>query len=119
MKIAVEDLTIYKQYLELIFYTEKIVEKYPKCERGALVCTIKNTTYEGIKKIILAYKEFNKQVKYSYLNQLDADLKMLKVFIRVSYKRKYINSKNYTAWSKKITNIGNLLGGWMKSCQKQ
>lgn len=119
MKVEVGDLAIYKQYLELIFYTEKIVEKYPKCERFSLVCTIKNTTYEGMRKILLAIKEFKKDEKFFHLNQLDADLKMLKVFIRVSYKRKYINSKNYTAWSKKITNIGNLLGGWMKSCQKQ
>ena len=39
--------------------------------------------------------------------------------IRVSYKKKYINAKNYAAWGKKLANIGNLLGGWMKSCLKQ
>lgn len=115
----VEDLMIYKEYLELIYYTEIIVEKYPKSERYAMVTTIKNTTYDGIKCILKAYKEYQKNQKYCYLNSLDTTLKMLKVFIRVSYKRKYINAKNYTAWSKKITNIGNLLGGWIKSCQKQ
>lgn len=119
MTIVVEDLSIYKQYLELIFYTEKIVEKYPKCERYSLVSTIKNTTYDGMRRILFGFKEFKKEDKLRYLNGLDADLKMLKVFVRISYKRKYINAKNYTAWSKKITNIGNLLGGWMKSCQKQ
>ena len=53
------------------------------------------------------------------LKLLDVDLKVLKVLVRVSYKNKYINIKNYTAWSKKITNIGNLLGGWINSCLKQ
>lgn len=114
----VEDLTIYKQYLELIFYTESILEKYPKCERFAIVTTIKNTTYEGMKEILSAFKVYTKEEKLHELNILDTDLKMLKVMIRLSYKRKYISSKNYGAWSKKIANIGNLLGGWMKSCQK-
>ena len=115
----VEDLLIYKQYIELIYYTEMILDKYPKSERFAIVTAIKNNTYDGMRSLLSAYKEYQKEKKYHYLNQLDTTLKMLKVMIRVSYKRKYINVKNYTAWSKKITNIGNLLGGWMKSCQRQ
>ncbi len=58
MSKILDDLMIYKQYTELIYYTEMITDKFPK-------------------------------------------------------------HKNYTAWSKKITNIGNLLGGWIKSCQKR
>lgn len=115
----VEDLTIYKQYLELIYYTESIMEKYPKCERFSIVTSIKNTTYDGMKCVLGAFKEYAREDKLHYLNQLDTNLKMLKVLIRVSYKRKYISSKNYGSWSKKVANLGNLLGGWMKSCQKQ
>ena len=75
-------------------------------------------TYNGMRKIILANKEFNKNKRIIILNEIDVELKMLKVMIRVSYRKKYINSKNYSAWSKKIYNIGNLLGGWIKSCLK-
>ncbi len=114
---GVEDLIIYKQYMELIYYTEMILVKYPKCERFALATNIKNNTYEGMKYIILAYKEFKKEDKSNYLNKLDVNLKMLKVFIRISYKQKYISVKNYASWSKKLANIGNLLGGWMKNVQ--
>ena len=45
---GVEDLIIYKQYLEHIYYTEKILMKYPKCERFALVTNIKNNTMYAI-----------------------------------------------------------------------
>ncbi len=115
----VEDLIIYKQYIELIYYTESILMKYPKCERFALASTIKNATYEGMRYILIAFKEYSRDEKLSNLNHLDTSLKMLKVMIRVSYKKKYINAKNYAAWGKKLANIGNLLGGWMKSCLKQ
>lgn len=113
-----EGLMIYKQYLELIYYTENITIKYPKSEKESMVSKIKNVTYEGMKKIILANKEFNKVKRISILNELDVELKMIKVMIRISYKKRYINGNNYRAWSKKISNIGNLLGGWIKRCQK-
>ena len=119
MNKEVELLMIYKQYIELIYYTEMITEKYPKIEKLAIVTTIKNTTYDGIKNIISAYKVYDKLEKIKYLNALDCDIKFLKVLIRVSYKRKYINSKNWNAWVKKLSNIGNLLGGWINSCQKK
>lgn len=109
----VEGLMIYKQYMELIYYMENSVLKYPKC----LVSNIKNNTYLGMKKIIMANKEFNKGKRINILNDLDTDMKILKVLIRLSYKKRYINGNNYRAWSKKISNIGNLLGGWIKSCR--
>ena len=113
-----EKLMIYKQYLELIYYTETITIKYPKNEKLSLVTNIKNNTYEGMKKIILAKKEYNHGKRLAILNELDVDLKMLKVLIRASYKQKYINAKIYSAWSKKIFNVANLLGIWIKSCLK-
>lgn len=41
MTKVVEDLMIYKQYIELIYYTEMITEKYPKVEKLSLVTTLK------------------------------------------------------------------------------
>jgi hypothetical protein len=115
----IEELKIYKQFLELIFYVEMITEKYPRIEKNGLVATIKRTTYDGMKNIILAYRSYNKTEKLDALNRCDVDLKMLKVFIRVSHKRKFINGRNANAWSRKLYNIGNLLGGWINSCLKQ
>ncbi len=114
-----EDLIIYKQYLMLIFYTEEICLKYPKVEKYSLVLNIKNTTYNGIKEIIFAYNDYRKEDKIVHLKRLDSELKFLKVLIRISYKRKFISSKNYNAWVKKITNISNLLGGWIRTCLKK
>ena len=111
-----EKLIIYKQYVEMIYYMLNIVLKFPEKENLSLVQDIKQVTYEGLKNIIYAQKEYNKKTRLAYLNQLDANLKILKVFIRVSHKKKYINSKNYLAWSKKIANLSNLMAGWMRAC---
>ena len=57
---SLEELIIYKQYLEMIYYTEMITEKYPKVEKYSLVSEIKRNTYQGMKLIIKSEKEFIK-----------------------------------------------------------
>ena len=113
-----EGLMIYKQYIELIDYTLMILKKYPKSERFSIVNDIKDSTYNGIKNIIIDNKEYNKIKRIIILNNIDNNLKLLKILIRISYKQRYISSKNYSSWSKKITNINNLLYGWIKACLK-
>lgn len=117
--LNLENLIIYKEYLELILYTETILVKYPKIEKFNICFQIKKNTYDGMKLIITAQKTRDSRLRLKVLDELDINLKMLKVLIRISKKEKYINVKNYTAWSKKITNICNLLGGWINACLRQ
>lgn len=114
-----ESLNIYKKYVDLVFYSYVVLEKYPKSEKQALASDIKNTLFRGLVCIIDAHKEFNKTKRLAHLNKLDSTMKILKLLIRVSYKRKYINPRNYGAWSRKMTDVTNLMGGWIKSCLKQ
>ena len=74
-----EKLVIYKQYVEMTYYMTNIILKFPEKENFALVQDIKQVTYEGLKNIIYAQKEYNKKTRIAYLNQLDANLKILKV----------------------------------------
>lgn len=112
---GVEELLIYKANFNLIYYTEMIVRKFPKVENNFLVKDIRGICFENQKLIIKTYKEINRAKKIYYLNEIDCNLKMLKVMIRVSYKKKYISVKNYGAWAKNITNVNNLLYGWLKN----
>ena len=117
-KESLEDLMIYKQYYELMLYIEKITIKYPKYERVSLVKKIKELSYNGMEIIIKIEREFNKNIKLSLMKDLDVILKSMQVFVRISYKNKYINIRNYEVWSKKIYNLGNLLGGWINTWSK-
>lgn len=112
-------LIIYPKYMELVYYSNDLVRKFPKCEQFALVKEIKSTLYSGLRCIIYAIKLYNKQDKLRYLRELDIQLNLLKVHIRISYKYKYITMNNYQTWSNQITDISNLLGGWINSCLKR
>ena len=113
------NLSIYQKYMELILYTNDLVRKYPKCENFALVKEIKSTMYNGLRLLMYSIKVFNKQEKLKYLNELDINLNLLKVHIRLSYKYKYISLQNYQTWCTIITNICNMLGAWISSCLKK
>ena len=113
------NLSIYQKYMELIYYTNDLVRKYPKSENFALVKEIKGSLYSGLRLLMYGIKTFNKQEKLKYLNELDIHLNLLKVHIRISYKYKYISLQNYHAWSNRITDICNMLGAWISSCLKK
>ncbi len=118
MTKQVEDIKIYNVYMSLISYIEMITEKFPKNVKCGFVNIIKESLYDGMKNILCAYKSYEKKDKLSYLNALDINLKMLKVYARISYKKKYINVKNYEAWSRKINNVCISLGSWVNLCLK-
>lgn len=114
-----KNLVIYQKYMDLILYTNDIVRKYPKSERFSLVEEIKNALYKGLRNLMYAIKTYNIQEKLKYLKELDINLSLLKVHIRLSNKYKYITSQNYASWSNLVTDICNMLGGWINSCQKR
>ena len=113
------NLKIYQKYLELIYYSNDIVRKYPKSENFALVTEIKNSLYIGLRSLMYAIKSYQKQDKLKHLNEFDINLNLLKVHVRLSYKYQYITVKNYQTWSSLITDICNMLGGWINSCLKR
>lgn len=114
-----DNLVIYQKYLELIYYSNDIVRKYPKCENFTLVQEIKNTLYSGLRNLLYAIKSFQKQDKLHNLNEFDINLNLLKVHVRISFKYKFITMQNYQTWSSLITDICNMLGGWISSCLKR
>ena len=113
------NLQIYQKYLELIYYSNDIVRKYPKSENFTLVSEIKLNLYKGLSSLMYAIKTYNKQEKLRNLNELDIILNILKVHIRISYKYKYISLQNYETWCTLTSDICNMLGGWINSCIKK
>ncbi len=111
-----ETLIIYQKYLDLIYYTNNLCVKYPKSEKLALATETKQSMYIGLRHLMYAFKEFNKKLKLGHLNDLDVELNLQKVFIRIAFKKQYISKQNYETWCGKITDICNMLGGWIKSC---
>lgn len=116
---SLEEMKIYQALVDLLYYTYNITLKYPKIEKDGIVMDIKFNSIKALEELIIAQKMYEVKQRLYHLDIVDSELKVIKVLIRISYKMKYITSKNYSAWSKKITSVNNLLNGWIKKCVKQ
>lgn len=112
-------LLIYQKYVDLIEYGYNLLIKYPKSEKYALSSSIRNSMFETLRLILYANKIADKYVRIKILNKIDAKIAMQGFYVRFSYKQKYINNSNYLEWSKRLEEIGKILGGWIKVCLKE
>ena len=89
-----------------------IVDNFPKYEKFVLCTQIKNLVLEIARIIIRANKSSSKK---RFLYRIDVKLEELKLLIRFAHERKYLSHGKYENASKKVAEIGRLLGGWIKS----
>ena len=112
-------LLIYEKINQLIAYSKNLLNKYPKSERFDLCSDIKNSLYKTLKNVIFAWKTTDTNDKIKALKQIDIEIVFLKSLVRISYSFKYITEKNFAVWSEKLSEIGRMVGGWLKTCQKE
>ncbi len=118
-KATESNLLIYQKYTDVIEYGYNLLRKYPKSEKYGLTSEIRKSMFQTIRLILYANKINDKFSKLDIINKIDAEIASQKFFVRFSDKNKYINHKNYYEWSKRLDEIGKILGGWIKSCLKE
>ena len=92
-----------------------IVDNFPKYEKFVLCTQIKNNVINIAKLIVEANK---KKYKKKTLYKIDVKLEELELLIRFAHEMKYLSHKKYENASKKVKEIGRLLGGWIKSAKQ-
>ena len=49
---------------------------------------------------------------------MDTTLDILRSFIRMGYKQKFLDLHSYEVWSAKVDEIGRMIGGWIKAMKE-
>mgnify|MGYP004625940363 CR=1 FL=1 len=111
-------LIIYEKIVDLIFYSKNLLKKFPKSERFDLCTDIKQSLYKILRLVMYSWKEKNMDQRYKNLKDADIEIYVLKTLIRLSYMDKYITEQNYMTWNNHLSEIGKMIGGWMKTCQR-
>lgn len=112
-----EELKIYQKVYDMIVYGNNCLLQFPRSERYALATDIKKSMYALLKLVIEANKKYYKKTT---LQEMDVELEALKTYIRIAAdpKFKYLGLKQYEIWGKMLSEIGRMLGGWMKAINK-
>ena len=108
-----ENLVIYKKAETVLNLIYPALTNFPNAEKHSLCKKIKNSFINLIKNIMLANKVKSK--RNFYQNKADGNLQVCKILIKLSYNQKYINENFYKDLSLKLSEIGRILSGWIKS----
>jgi len=107
-----DNLVIYQKVYDFTLYLFPIVDRFPKHEKFVSCSHIKNCVLDIAREIIRANKSRNKR---PILYDIDVRIEELKFLLRLAHDRKYLSHKSYEHSGKLTTEIGKLLGGWIKS----
>lgn len=106
---------VYEKYYSILNWILDKLEKYPKNVRYSVCSKIYEISIYMYEKIIDSIYD-NERI-YS-LKQLNISIEKLRLFMRLSHDRKYISTKQYEYISEEINELGKMIGGWLKNCEK-
>ncbi|KYD24628.1 MULTISPECIES: diversity-generating retroelement protein Avd [Anoxybacillaceae] len=107
-----EDLKILQKTYDMIQYGYVALRQYPKSEKHTLAAETKRSMYELLKLTIRANRRYYKKTT---LQDIDIELDHLRYLIRLGHELGFLPFKKYEIWSKRLDELGRMLGGWMKS----
>jgi len=112
-----EDLKILQKTYDMILYGNICLRQFPKAEKYALASDIKESMYALLKLIITANKRYYKKTT---LQDLDIELDTLRTLIRLSADKEFmfLPLRKYENWSRMLSEIGKMIGGWMKAVKQ-
>ena len=106
-----EDLKIAERVEEMIEYGYQAVRHFPKSERHVLSQEIRLSMWRLMRLVIVCSKRYHKKTT---LQDLDAELELLRRQVRLAKTLGVLPFKKYETWSRYLDEIGRMVGGWIK-----
>jgi hypothetical protein len=103
---------IFSKTTDFILWLLQHTEKFPKSERFRLARRLEDGIFEFYEILIQAVRSRQKR---RLLLLADLELEKLRLYFRLAHARKLSSQNQYHFASEALTEIGKLLGGWLKS----
>ena len=108
------DLIIVEKSKDCFKYLHNALKFFPKSEKFVLSADIRTTFFEMLSLFLTANKS---QYKKKILLEADVKLDLLRFKLRVAHELKHLKTKQYEILSGQLSEIGKMLGGWIKSAK--
>ncbi len=103
---------IFSKTSDFILWLLNHTENFPKSERFRLARRLEDTAFEFYELLIKAARSTQKR---RILLDADLELEKLRLYMRLTRARKLTSPDQYRYVVEILTEIGRLLGGWLKS----
>ena len=107
-----EDLKIRQKCEEMITYGYVALRQFPKAERHVLSQEIRSAMWGLLRLIVVCNRRYHKKTT---MQDLDAELDLLRAQVRLAKGLGYLPFKKYETWSRMLDEIGRMIGGWFGS----
>ena len=108
-----QDLVIFTQTYDLLSWLLPQCEKFPKSQRFVITQRLQNAALDFQEQIFDANTHFDSE-RLKYLQRADGHLNKLRLYLRLSHHWEWLSDGQYQHVSKMVSQIGKLLGGWIK-----
>jgi four helix bundle protein len=103
---------IFTKTSNFLLWLMQHTEKFPKSERFRLAKRIEDAAFDFYEDLIQAVKSGDKK---RHLLAADLELDKVRLYIRLAHTRRLTNHDQYLFAAEALTEIGKLLGGWLKT----
>lgn len=111
-----ETLKILQKIDDFADYAYTALKQFPKSERYAIVADIKKSIDVMTHRAIEAEKKIYKKTT---LQELDVEIAYTRILVKRSYRLGFIPEKKRNIMLDYLSEIGRMLGGWMKACKQE
>lgn len=111
-----EDLQIRLKVEEMIQYGYAPLRNFPKAEKHVLSAEIRQCMFRLLRTVIVVNRRYHKKTT---MQELDAELDLLRSLVRLSMDLGFLPFKQYETWARYLAEIGRMIGGWMTWARAQ
>lgn len=106
------DLQIRQKAEDMIQYGYTAVKHFPKSERHVLSQELRQTMWRLLRLVVVCNRRHHKKTT---MQDLDAELDLLRSQVRLAKDLGFLAFKRYEVWSRYLEELGRMIGGWMRS----
>lgn len=107
------ELTLIPKSEKYIQYMLEVIIKLPRVEKFSIGNEYKTSMYKMLEDILMLSK-IEDEEKIYYINKIDAQLNVQRIFLRIMYKSKWIDEKKFNYVIELIYEMGKIIGGLLK-----
>lgn len=96
-----------------IQYMLEVFVKLPRTEKFSIGTEYKQSMYKML-EIILYIEKVNDSEKLRYINKIDSELNVQRIFLRIMTKNMWIDKKKFDIAMEQIYELGKIIGGLVK-----
>lgn len=114
--MSLQDFTVYTKTYDYMSWLFPITMAFPKSQRYVLAQRIEHTVLSMLELIIEG--NASRQHKVPCIQGALIKLEVLQVLLRFAKDQRFLSLRKYEISSKQLTDIGRLLGGWLRKAMQ-